>query len=245
MPIFGSKEKDRKIRGLTQQVETLRRQNQNLTQQIRKYEGRFENIDEMRGIIDRLKKENQDLVSKLEKFVVERQQMRETIEKLKKDLIMKREQIEMKTFAVNSENTDVVISKGVIINGGINAKTNVQIQEKAQVNGDIKITGDLTTENEVHIKGFIEADNITLGDGTEVEDSVRAKGKIETGIGCTLNLVFSEEDLHIGNSTQVMKAVGGNVILGDSVVIKDGIEYSESMKIGSNVTIQGEIRTKS
>ncbi|MCK4310659.1 MAG: hypothetical protein KAV80_04330, partial [Methanomicrobia archaeon] len=62
--------------------------------------------------------------------------------------------------------------------------------------------------------------------------------------GCTLDLVLSKGDLDIGNSTEVLKAVGGKVTLGNSVVIKDGIEYSDTMKIGSNVTIHGEIKTK-
>ena len=244
MPIFSGKEKERKIRVLTQQLENLKRQNQALTEQIRKYEGRFDDVKEMQAIIERLKNENQNLVNKLEKFVIERQQMKETIENLKKDLIMKREQIEMKTFAINSENVDVVISKGITINGGINSKKNVIIEEKARINGDIKVSGDVTIGNEVYIKGFVEGNNIKIGDGVTVEDSVRGKGKVEIGAGCTLKLVMSEGDLNIGNSTEVLKAVGGRVTLGNGVTVKDGIEYSDAMKIGSNVTIHGEIRTK-
>jgi len=244
MPLFSSKEKDRKIKVLSQQLESLKVQNRNLTDQIRKYEGRFGDVRGMQGIIERLKTENQNLVNKLEKFVVERQQMRESVESLKKELIMKREQIEMKTFAINSEHLDIVISKGIIINGGINAKKNVVIEEKARINGDIKVSGDVTIGNEVYVKGFIEADNIKMGDGVEIEDSVRGRGKIEIGIGCTLKLVLSEGELTIGNSTEILKAVGGKVTLGNGVVIKDGIEYSDTMKIGSNVTIHGEIKTK-
>jgi len=244
MPLFGSKEKERKIKVLSQQIGNLKVQNRNLTEQIRKYEGRFGDIKEMQDIIERLKTENQNLVSKLEKFVVERQQMRESVENLKKDLIMKREQIEMKTFAVNSENVDIIISKGIVINGGINAKKNVLIEEKAKINGDIKVSGDVTISNDVYVKGFIEANNIKIGDAVKVEDSVRGRGSVEIGAGCTLKLVLSEEDLTIGNGTSILKAVGGKVILGNSVVIKDGIEYSDTMKIGNNVTIHGEIRTK-
>ena len=226
MPLFSSKEKDRKIKVLTQQLEGLKKQNENLTTQIRKYEGRFGDVKGMQGIIERLKTENQNLVNKLEKFVVERQQMRESVENLKKDLLMKREQIEMKTFAVTSEDIDIIVSKGITVNGGINAKKNVVVEEKAKVNGDIKAAGDILLGDEVYVKGFIEANSI------------------KTGVGCTLDLVLSKGDLDIGNSTEVLKAVGGKVTLGNSVVIKDGIEYSDTMKIGSNVTIHGEIKTK-
>ncbi|MCK4310666.1 MAG: hypothetical protein KAV80_04365, partial [Methanomicrobia archaeon] len=171
MPLFSSKEKDRKIKVLTQQLEGLKKQNENLTTQIRKYEGRFGDVKGMQGIIERLKTENQNLVNKLEKFVVERQQMRESVENLKKDLLMKREQIEMKTFAVTSEDIDIIVSKGITVNGGINAKKNVVVEEKAKVNGDIKAAGDIILGDEVYVKGFIEANSI------------------KTGVGCTLDLV--------------------------------------------------------
>ncbi|MEA1993281.1 MAG: hypothetical protein U9N35_02645 [Euryarchaeota archaeon] len=244
MSLFGDKEKEKKVRVLTRQAENLKRQNRDLTEQIRKYEGKFEDVKEMQGIIDRLKSENQNLVGKLEKFVAERQQMKESVQKLKKDLIMKREQIEMKTFAINSEDVDVHISEGVIINGGINSQRNATIEEDAEVNGDIKVSGDITLGNNVNIKGFIEANNIRMGDGVTVKDSIRGKGDVKVGAGCTLNLIMSDGTLTIGNSTEILKAVGGKVILGNGVTIKDGIEYSDTMKIGNNVNIHGEIRTK-
>ncbi len=244
MPIFGSDEKKKKIEALKRQVNNLQKQNQHLTSQIKKYEGQFEDVKEMKNIIDRLKSENQNLVNKLEKFVVERQQMKETIEDLKKNLRTKKEQIEMKTFAINSEDTDVHVSKGVTINGGINTKKNVMIEDEAVINGDIKASGDVTIGNNAHAKGFIEANRIKMGDTVTVDDSVRGKDDIETGAGCTLNLVMSEGDLTLGNGTEVMKAVGKEVILGNGVVVKDGIEYSDTMKIGSNVTVHGEIKTR-
>lgn len=244
MPIFGSDEKKKKIEALKRQVNNLQKQNQNLTNQIKKYEGQFEDVKEMKNIIDRLKSENQNLVNKLENFVVERQQMKETIEELKKNLRTKREQIEMKTFAINSEETDVHVSKGVTINGGINTKKNVVIEDEAEINGDIKASGNITMGDEVHVMGFIEANSVKMGDTVTVEDSVRGKGDISTGAGCTLNLVMSEGDLTLGNGTEIVKAVGGKVTLGNGVVVKDGIEYSNTMKIGSNVTVHGEIKTR-
>ncbi|MHC1605131.1 MAG: GAS domain-containing protein [Candidatus Methanofastidiosia archaeon] len=243
MAIFGNKEAEE----LSVKVAKLQKDNENLKSQLVEYEKIFGNFEDMKRVTDRVREENKRLLEKLEESVEVKGKMQANIDELNDILNSKKEEIQLKIFAMVSNDDNIVVGDNVEFTGGLNTPKNISTGKKVIIRGDVKAGEKVTIGDDNHIRGIIDSEQgVSTGKNCKVEGGIFTRGSVEIGESCVISEVVADADVNVDRNANVKKIVSGkNVTLGDGVSISEGIEYNGTITMGKDVKISGEIKTRS
>ncbi|MFQ5891264.1 MAG: hypothetical protein ACE5HW_00545 [Candidatus Methanofastidiosia archaeon] len=224
MGLLGGK-KDQIIEALKNQLHEMQAEIEMRNDKIIKYEKQLKEFEELKGMSERLSKENKLLLSKLENLSREKEDFEERerklkqnieeknleIEKLIHNLTAKKEEIQMKLFAIVSKEDDIKISEGLSLTGGLKTDKSVDLGDGVSVVGEIDAGEGVNLGNENVVKGTITG------------------RLIKTGFDCKLK--------------GPIKGLG-DVFIGERNVLEDRIDVEGTLEFGDGCEITGEVYSK-
>jgi|GEM_PF-1713174 len=151
------------------------------------------------------------------------------------------------TFERDLEVSGSLSSKdSLVVKGTLKVNRDAEIGPNSRISGDLIVGGRLIVGNSSEILGKVSCNsNVKLGESCSIPKGISSDGDLEIGDKCSIGEIDVKGDVKVGKSCEIEEMkVNGGLEIGSSSVIRKGVEYGKSIKIGEGVIIEGTIRSR-